>query len=64
MQASGCTRGGGHRTEWKEAGPVTSDREGGTESWGKKVGQRQKDKRQKFRKMDREKVEKQRYPDT
>lgn len=35
-----------------------------TERWGKKVGQRQRDRGQRFREIDREKVGKERYPDT
>lgn len=41
--------GRGRRIEGEEAGPVTSDREGGTERWGKKMGQRQRDKGQRDR---------------
>lgn len=36
--------GGGQRLEWEEAGPVTRDREGGTETWSKEVGQGQRDR--------------------
>lgn len=49
MKQSGFMEGRGRRIEGEEAGPVTSDREGGTERWGKKMGQRQRDKGQRDR---------------
>ena len=62
IQESGCTGRGGRRIEGEEAGPETSDREGGTERWSKKVGQKQGTERQRCREMEREKVRKTEVP--
>lgn len=45
MQGSDCTGGGGHRREGEEPGPVTTDRESGTKRCDKKVGQRERETR-------------------
>lgn len=44
---------GGRRIEGEEAGPQTSDREGGIERWSKKMGQRQRNKGQRDRDAER-----------
>lgn len=46
---------GGQKIEREEAGRETSDREGGIQRCGEKVGQRLRNKKQRCREMDREK---------
>lgn len=53
---------GVRRKGGEEAGQETRDREGGIQRWGKKVGQRPRNKRQRCRQMDREKVTKTEVP--
>ena len=53
---------GGQKIEGPEAGQETRDREGGIQRWGKKVGQRLRNKTQRCRQMDREKVTKTEVP--
>lgn len=53
---------GGQKIEGQEAGQETRDREGGIQTWGKKVGQRLRNKTQRCRQMDREKVTKTEVP--